>query len=180
MMPAVKFCWMHANNIYLASCTHHLITKQPLALSRLKSEGNQDGVVLKLNPDCNSVLFSTFLGGSENDASYVLTLGSTNNIYVAGGTASDDLPGISASGVINSSFSGGACDGFVVELNNSGTAAIRGTYLGTSGADQIYGIETDKFGFIYVMGTTEGTWPVINAAYSNANSKQFISKLNRI
>ncbi len=44
-------------------------------------------------------------------------------------------------------------------------------------ADQVYGIETDKFGFIYVMGTTEGTWPVKNAAYSNQNAKQFISKL---
>ena len=74
-------------------------------------------------------------------------------------------------------FAGGVCDGFVVELNNSGTAAIRGTYLGTSSADQVYGIETDKFGFIYVMGTTEGTWKVINAAYSNQNAKQFISKL---
>ena len=166
-----------SNNIYLASCTSSSDYKTTPGAFQTKIGGKQDGVVLKLNPDCNSVLFSTFLGGSENDASYVLTLGSTNNIYVAGGTASSDLPGISASGVISSSFSGGVCDGFVVELNNSGTAALRGTYLGTSAADQVYGIETDKFGFIYVMGTTEGTWPVINAAYSNPNSKQFISKL---
>src|SRR5205085_4922545 len=44
-------------------------------------------------------------------------------------------------------------------------------------ADQLYGVQTDKFGNVYVMGTTEGSWPVLNAAYSNANSKQFISKL---
>ncbi len=125
------------------------------------------------------MLFNTFLGGKENDASYVLTIGNNGNIYVAGGTASDDLKGISPSGVIQSKFSGGACDGFVVELNNTGTAAIKGTYLGTgsASADQIYGIETDKFGFIYVMGTTDGKWLVKNAAYSNPNSGQFISKL---
>ena len=137
---------------------------------------------LKLIPDCNSIIFNTFLGGSENDAAYVLVLDAANNIYVAGGTASDDLPGISASGVITSSFSGGVCDGFIVELNSSGTAAIKGTYLGTSGADQIYGIDADKLGFIYVTGTTTGSWPVVlppgsSSIYSDPNSKQFISKL---
>lgn len=166
-----------SNNIYVASCTQSTDYKTSPGAFQTKIGGNQDGVVLKINPDCNAVLFSTFLGGSENDAAYVLTLGSTNNIYVAGGTASADFPGISASGVISSKFSGGACDGFVVELNNSGTAALTGTYLGTPAADQVYGIETDKLGYIYVTGTTEGTWLVKNAAYSNPNAKQFISKL---
>jgi len=166
-----------SNNIYLTSCTQSADYKTTPGVFQPAPGGKQDAVVLKLNPDCNSVLFSTFLGGSENDAAYVLTLGSTNNIYVAGGTASNNLPGISASGVIKSLFQGGVCDGFVVELNNSGTAALRGTYLGTPAADQVYGIETDKFGFIYVMGTTEGDWVVKNAAFSNPGAKQFISKL---
>ena len=168
-----------SNNIYLASCTSSPDYSSTITPGAFQSTigGKQDGVVLKLNPNCNTLLFNTFLGGKENDASYILTIGNKNNIYVAGGTASNDLPGISSSGVIQSAYSGGACDGFVIELNNSGTAAIGGTYLGTAEADQIYGIETDKFGFIYVMGTTEGKWPVKNAAYSNANSSQFISKL---
>ncbi len=166
-----------SNNIFLASCTQSGDYKTSAGAFQTAIGGMQDGVVLKLNPTCDAVLFSTFLGGDKNDAAYVLTFGSSGNVYVAGGTASDNLPGISASGVIASGFGGGACDGFVVELNNTGTAAIRGTYLGTGEADQVYGIETDKFGFIYVMGTTEGTWPVMNAAYSNAGAKQFISKL---
>ena len=168
-----------ANNIYVASCTQSPDYDQTITPGAFQSKlgGAQDGVVLKINPNCNSIIFNTFLGGSQNDASYVLVLDPGNNIYVAGGTDSPDLPGISASGVISPSFSGGACDGFIVELNNSGTAAIRGTYLGTSAADQIYGIETDKIGNIYVTGTTEGSWPVINAVFSNPNSKQFISKL---
>ncbi len=170
-----------ANNIYLASCTSSADYDATITPGAFQSTigGNQDGVVIKLNPNCNTILFNTFLGGKENDASYVLTIGNNNNIYVAGGTASDDLKGISPSGVVQSSFSGGACDGFIIELNNSGTAAISGTYLGTgtASADQVYGIETDKFGFIYVMGTTDGKWLIKNAAYSNANSGQFISKL---
>jgi gliding motility-associated-like protein len=168
-----------ANNIYLASCTQSPDYSETITPGAFQTKigGQQDGVVLKINPDCNSIIFNTFLGGSQNDAAYVLVLGTNNNIYVAGGTASPDMPGISTSGVISSTYAGGICDGFVVELNNSGSAALGGTYLGTSGADQIYGIETDKLGFIYVTGTTDGSWPVIRAAYSNPNSKQFISKI---
>ncbi len=172
-----------ANNIYLASCTASSdYPTTPGALQRTIG-GMQDAVVLKLNPNCNAVLFSTYLGGSKNDAAYVLTLGSNNSIYVAGGTASSDLKGISSTGVVKPTYSAGGsassdpCDGFVVELDNSGSTAIRGTYIGTGNADQIYGIETDKFGFIYVMGTSEGNMPVINAPYSNAGGKQFIGKL---
>lgn len=172
-----------SNNIYVASCTQS--TEATNAGDNFKTTpgafqttpgGMQDGVVLKLNPDCNSVLFSTLLGGSQNDAAYVVVLVG-GSIYVAGGTASPDLPGISPSGVITSKYAGGACDGFIVELNNSGTAAIAGTYLGTSAADQVYGIDADKNGNIYVTGTTEGNWVILNATYVDPGTKQFISKL---
>ncbi len=172
------------NNIYLASCTQSADYSRTITAGAFQPTfgGQQDGVVLKINPNCDSILANTFLGGSDLDAAYVLVLDQNDNVYVAGGTASTDMKGISSAGVISSTNSGGVCDGFVVELNNSLTAAIRGTYLGTPGADQIYGIDADKFGYIYVTGTTTGNWPVIQAPgatkiYSNPNSKQFISKL---
>ena len=175
-----------SNNIYLASCTSSAGFPTTPGAFQTKIGGKQDAVVLKINPDCNTLLFSTFLGGSDDDAAYVLTFGSTGSIYVAGGTASTNFfKNIPTTNVIKATNAGlgsggnGAdpCDGFVIELNNTGTAAIRGTYIGTDKADQIYGIETDKFGFIYVMGTSEGNMKVINAAYSNPGGKQFISKL---
>ena len=171
-----------ANNIYVASCTQSTgsgnggFPTTPGAFQRT-SMGGQDAVVIKLDPTANTVLFSTLLGGKDDDAAYVLSLGSTNNIYVAGGTRSIDLKGISPSGVLSSTNSGGDCDGFIIELSNDGSNVIRGTYLGTSSADQIYGIQTDKKGDIYVMGTTEGSWPVLNAPFSQGNGKQFISKI---
>lgn len=182
-----------ANNIYLASCSSSggapnsdgaFPTTAGAFQRQLK--GKQDAVVLKLNPSCNALLFSTLLGGSDDDAAYVLTFGSTGNVYVAGGTASKDFfANIPTANVIkptNTALSStdkdsDPCDGFVVELNGTGTAALRGTYIGTAKADQIYGIESDKFGFIYVMGTSEGNMEVINADYSDPGSKQFISKL---
>ena len=175
-----------ANNIYVASCTQSIDYSETVTAGAFQSKmgggSGQDGVVLKINPNCNSIIYNTFLGGSKDDAAYVLVLDPANNVYVAGGTASTDFPGISGSGVISSSNSGGVGDGFVVELNSTGTAAIKGTYLGTSGIDQVYGIDADKFGFIYVTGTTTGAWPVVQPAgavsfFSVPNTKQFISKL---
>jgi len=162
-----------AGNIYLASCTRStdFPVKSPFQGT---IGGNQDGVVIKVSPDVSTLLFSSYLGGSDDDAAYVLSISPiTGNLYVAGGTASNNFPGTGA-GVIQPSSAGGI-DGFIAEI--SGTSLVRSTYLGTGGTDQIYGIQFDKFGFPYVMGQTTGLWPVVNAIYFDNGAKQFISKL---
>lgn len=166
-----------SDNIYVASCTSSPNFPTTPGAFQATIGGLQDAVVLKLDPTCNSVIFSTFLGGSQNDAAYVLALGDNNDIYIGGGTASSDFQGVTKAGVLNPNYLGGVCDGFVTEMNNSGTAVIRGTYLGTAQADQVYGIETDISGNVYAMGTSEGSMQVINAKYFNNGAKQFITKL---
>ena len=177
-----------AGNIYVASCT-----KSTGATGRFPTTAgvfqqnpagntdpakNQDGVVIKLNPNCNSIIWSSFIGGSDNDAAYVLAIANNGNLYVAGGTASNNISSISSSGVISPSYVGGPCDGFILEIANSGSSVIKGTYLGTGSAEQIYGIQLDKNGNVYVMGTTEGMWPILNAnTFGPASSKQFVAKI---
>jgi gliding motility-associated-like protein len=167
-----------AGNIYLASCTQS--TNFPVLggfQSTNKGGKNaQDGVVLKFSPDLSTRIFSTYLGGDGNDAAYVISLNPlNNNIYVAGGTESNDLPG-SGAGTIGPSYNGGV-DGFVSIISNDGSTISKTTYLGTSGIDQVYGIQFDRFGFPYVMGQTTGTWPILNATWSQPGGKQFISKM---
>jgi len=169
----------NAGNIVLAACTQSQgFPTTPGAFMTTYGGGGQDAVVLKLNSTAQSVIWSTFLGGSDDDAAYVILPDNSGNLYVAGGTASPNFKGIVTSGgVIANTFQGGEADGFIAEMNGGGTAMVRGTYLGTPSVDQIYGIQKDKNGFIYVMGTTQGAWPVINATYSNAGAKQFIEKI---
>lgn len=171
-----------AGNILLASCTQS--SDFPVTPGALQSKFNngaatgfQDGVILKYNANLSSLLFATYYGGNGQDACFVLSQNPVSgNIYVAGGTTSTNLPGDST-GVLQQTFNGGVTDGFVVEINQTGTSIIKKTYQGTSGNDIVYGIEFDKLGFPYIMGTTTGNWPVINATFSNAGAKQFISKL---
>jgi gliding motility-associated-like protein len=166
-----------AGNIYLASCTQS--TNFPIVGGFQNVNGggtnNQDGVVLKFNPDLSSLLFSTYLGGNGNDAAYVLSVNSTGDIYVAGGTESTDLPGPTGGSIGASNH--GSIDGFVSIIANNGASVIKTTYLGTPAIDQVYGIQFDLLGFPYVMGQTTGAWPIQNAAWSQPNGRQFIAKL---
>ena len=179
-----------AGNVLIASCTQsNNFPVTPGVLQPAFGGGNpgvpneinhfpQDGVILKFSPNLGSVLFSTYFGGTGDDACFVLSQSpTTGNIYVAGGTNSSDLPGITAAGVMQPTYAGGVVDGFVTQIRNDGSAVIRTTYQGTPGNDMVYGIQFDKAGFPYIMGTTTGNWTVFNAVYNNTGAKQFISKL---
>ena len=115
-------------------------------------------------------------GANGNDAAYVLALGPTGDIFVAGGTASLSFNGNHAN-TVGTGLQGGI-DGFVAQISNNGSTLIRSAYIGTTGTDQVYGIQFDRKGFPYIMGQTTGIWPVSPAGiYSQANGKQFIAKL---
>lgn len=177
------------NNILLASCTQS--EDFPVRNTGIQTSFGgggsiikQDGVIAKFNTNLSAVLFSTFFGGSGNDACFVLSINPSNgNVYVAGGTTSTNLPG-DKTGVLAPTYQGNTTDGFVTIIRPDGSAILRTTYIGTNdnnistdGIDLVYGIQFDKFGFPYIMGTTTGAWEAFNAAFSNTGGKQFIAKL---
>ena len=176
-------------NVLLAACTKSSgpeatggFPVRNSAIQPIFGGGRQDGVIVKFTANLTAVLFSTFFGGSGDDACFVLSQNpASGNIYVAGGTNSTDLRG-DKMGVLQGTNQGGTVDGFVTQILNDGSAIIKTTYQGTSGADLVYGIQFDKFGFPYIMGTTTGNWTVQApigqpSIFSNPGSKQFISKL---
>ncbi len=181
-----------ANNVYLASCTQSSDFRTVNTGIQTSFGGGgaiiqQDGIIARFPPNLSSVSFCTYFGGNGNDACFVLSLSPANgNLYIAGGTTSTNLPG-NTSGTLNPGFQGGATDGFVTEITPNGSAIIRTTYIGTNdnnaavdGADLVYGIQFDKFGFPYIMGTTtNGNWRAQNATFSNPGGKQFIGKLKQ-
>ncbi|MEZ4924559.1 MAG: gliding motility-associated C-terminal domain-containing protein [Crocinitomicaceae bacterium] len=162
------------NNVYIASSSRS--TDFPTLNSfQLSNAGQQDGVLFKLSADFSSLLWSTYFGGSENDACYSVKIDSSYNIIIAGGTSSTNLQG--TTGGLYSSYQGGATDGYVAKISSDGGTLIQTTYYGTSGYDQAYFAEIDRWDNIFIYGQTNGNIPIINAAYSNPNSGQFITKL---
>ncbi len=170
-------------NLLLASCTQSLDFPLVNAFQTVNGGNNaegraQDGVFIKTNSDLSTILVSSFLGGNNDDAAFVLAINPiSKNIYIAGGTVSNNFPG-DKTNTIGSNYVGGECDGFVAILNSAGTQLLKSSYFGTTGADVIYGIQFDKNGFPYIMGTTTGTWTTTNnVGFKQTGGKQFISKL---
>ncbi len=137
--------------------------------------GKQDGVIFKLQNDFSALIWSSFYGGAENDGCYSVKLDPDQNIVFAGGTCSNNLP--MAAGGYQTSYQGGKVDGFVVKLTPDGQNITSSTYLGTNVYDQIYFVEVDRLGDIYVVGQTmSNSFPVVGNVYVNPNSRQFITK----
>lgn len=168
-----------AGNIYVASCTKSANFPVTAGGFGPNFGGGQDGVLLKLNSTVSGLIFSGFLGGSGNDAAYVLSLGAGGNIYVAGGTESTDFLAGTHTGTKYPTFQGGLIDGFVAIVAANGLSIVRSTFMGTNGIDQVYGIQFDRLGFPYVMGQTTGNWELTpgTPTYGSSAGKQFIAKL---
>jgi hypothetical protein len=166
------------NNILLTSNTRSNNFYAINGFQNLLS-GNQDGVVIKLNADATTIIWSSYLGGNGEDGGFAIAKNVQNNtFYVAGGTTSTFFPGTNSSS-LQQNYNGGITDGYISRLvdNGSTVSLINSTYLGTANVDMVYGLKLDQSGYPFVTGTTRGVWPVINASYAGINAKQFISKI---
>ena len=97
------------------------------------------------------ILFSTYLGGTEDDRAYSIATDTAGNILIAGATSSVNFPSTSS---YDQTFAGGGSDAFLVKLNSTGTQRIFSTYLGGNAADAALRVATDPAGNVYVTGHT--------------------------
>lgn len=165
-----------AGNCIVASCTRSL-NFPVLNAFQSSNAGQLDGVVFKMSPNLNTLIWSSYYGGSNNDACYSVKVDSSSNIVFAGGTSSSNLP--FTSGGFNPTYNGGKTDGFVAKINPAGSSILNATYLGTTNYDQAFFVEIDRNDNVFVLGQSiGGTFPVMNAAFVNPGSSQFIIKLN--
>lgn len=163
-------------NCLVASCTRSTDFPTQLAFQNANA-GAQDGVIFKLSSDLSSLQWSSYYGGTNNDACYSVKIDSSSNILVAGGTSSNDL--ITTPGTWQPAYNGGKTDGFVFKLTPDGGTISAATYLGTPNYDQAFFVEIDRNDNVFVLGQSEGgTFPVINATFVNPGSSQFVVKLD--
>ena len=163
-------------NCIVASCSRS--TDFPvLGAFQATNAGMQDGVVFKMSPNLDNLIWSSYYGGSNNDACYSVKVDSSFNIVFSGGTSSDNLA--FTSGGLQPVYNGGKTDGFVVKLAPNGNAVLNATYLGTSNLDQAFFVEIDRNDNVFVLGqAVGGLFPVFNAPYNIPNSSQYIIKLS--
>jgi hypothetical protein len=114
--------------------------------------------------------YSTYMGGSDEDALSDVAVDSEGNIYATGYTESTDFP---ARRPLQPTLNG-ASDAFVMKLNPSGTALEYCTYLGGSGEEIGNSMAVDSDGNACVTGTTlSADFPVVNALQPSYGGGRF-------
>ena len=146
------------------------------------------GFVAKLNPTGSALIYSTYLDGTATQTAnpanpcptspiYALAINSAGDAYVAGATSATNFPVTAGAyqqtnhslgnllGLTSLSYS----NGFVAELNPSGSAVLNATYLGGGNLDGISSLRLDSAGNIYVAGQATSTdFPVSSGAFQTS------------
>lgn len=125
-----------------------------------------DALVSAYSGSNYSLLFRTYLGGTDQDVLYPFSSGSRNiavdnqdNIYVIGTTESSDFPVVDP---FDASL-GGNGDSFAAKISPDGSNLLFCSYLGGSDYESSHAIAVDTFGCLYLSGITgSADFPVFN------------------
>jgi hypothetical protein len=128
--------------------------------------GGRDAFVTKLSPAGDSIVYSTFLGGSLPDIGMAIAVDPAGNAYVTGQAVSPDFPTVNPIQATKRSSG----DVFITRVSAAGDSLTYSTYLGGSGFsgqtqdDFGMGIAVDGAGNAYVVGlTSSADFPTVNA-----------------
>lgn len=140
--------------------------------------GVADAFISKLSPDGLRLIYSTFLGGTNNDAATAIAVDSSGSAYVTGFTSSTDFP--VTPGAFQTVYAGGLTDAFIAKLSAAGNALVYSTYLGGTATDAANGIAVDAAGNANVVGgTSSSDFPTANPVQGmyNGNTDAFVTRL---
>jgi hypothetical protein len=170
-----------SNNVYITGKAVSSIYDVTPGAFQTTYGGNEDGFVTKLNSTGTSLIYSTYIGGSNGDVGYSIAVDNSGNAYITGSTKSTDYD--ITSGAYQTTYGGGLWDVFVTKLNSTGTALIYSTYLGGTSYEDGYGIVVDGSGNAYITGATASSdYVVTPGAFQNyllgGLPDVFVTKLN--
>ncbi len=167
-----------SGNAYVTGFTDssNFPTKNPYQ-GALPSGGNcapincKDAFVTKLNAAGNALVYSTYIGGSNDDRGLGIAVDSAGNAYITGITQSNNFPTTSGAYQTTAGFAGS----FVTKLNASGALAYSTYFPATTAA-----IAVDSFGNAYITGGTNGELPATANAFQTKshNGDAYVAKLN--
>lgn len=165
----------------------------------------RDIVITKFNSLGTQLLYATFLGGTDNEQAYSMTVNSLGELLILGTTNSYNFP--TTSGAFDQTYNGD-WDVFVAKLSSNGSALNSSTYLGGYESDGVNGsfnnyanndsklpynyadyfrgeLIVDQFNNIYIASVTRSkvsdAFPIRNAfqsTFGGGLQDGFIAKFN--
>ncbi|HSN76475.1 MAG TPA: SBBP repeat-containing protein, partial [Anaerolineae bacterium] len=120
-----------------------------------------DIFIARLDAAGSTLVYSTFLGGNDDDRVKAIALDSAGQTTLTGSAASQGFP--TTPGAYDTSFNGGPrCynstgDAYVTRLNANGSALAFSSFLGGSHGDGTFDVAVDNAGRATVVGETCST-----------------------
>jgi len=142
------------------------------------NEGLNDIFVAKIASNGTSLLYATYIGGTNGEWARGIAVDSNGSAYIAGYSLSTDYPVTVGANQTTKSTSN---DCVVTKLNVNGTGLVYSTYVGGTTPDVAFDIEVDSSGAAYVGGYTEAGFPTTSGAFDesfNTKSDGMIFKLS--
>ncbi len=138
------------------------------------SGGYAEATMTKIAPD-GACVFSTFIGGSEDEAFVAMDVTSDEGVTMVGVSNSPDFPTIAAVQETH----GGLYDLVVVKLDRDGRPVFS-TFYGGSGFEEIVDAVINGAGDALVFGTTDSPdFPATPGSFPRArNSEAFVAKID--
>jgi hypothetical protein len=144
--------------------------------------GSDDFFISKLDSNGSTLIYSTFLGGSEGDGGISMVVDEEGCAYVTGVTNSSDFP--TTENVWSRNLKGRE-DIFITKINKDGSNLVYSTFLGGSskdnwGEESATSIKVDKNGCAYITGgTISPDFPVVESSSKfTGGGDAFILKMN--
>jgi uncharacterized protein (TIGR03437 family) len=142
--------------------------------------GESDLFIAKLNANGDSLLFSTYFGGSNTDIPAGMTVDSAGNVYISGFTYSTDFPVKDSLQPFVTGTQRFADDTFLIDISSAG-ALIYSTLIGGHGDNRNGGVAVDTHGAVYLAGYTSALdFPLKNplqASYGGGPFDMYIVRL---
>ncbi len=162
-------------NVYVSSVTQSPNFPVVNSFGLTYAGGLSDALVLKVNSSLSQLMWAAFVGASGADASHTIKLDQAGDLFVGGGTASLDFT--TTVGAYQTAHAG-TVDGWMAKLKSDGSGILASTLTGTNAFDQVYFLDLNSAGDVYVYGQTSGAFPVTAGVYKNVNSGQFLQKFS--
>jgi hypothetical protein len=167
--------------------------------------GNGDAFVSKISPDGRTLLYSTYLGGTNQENGEGIAVDPAFSAYVVGWTFSTNFPTTDPTNTLLNGFTNrflALTDAFVSKLSLDGQSLVYSVLLGGSQNDAALHVAVDSSGNAYVTGYTfstnfpttitnlfavftnspnpplQITNPIAYVSKTNVNSDVFVTKLD--
>ncbi|MBP9663007.1 MAG: SBBP repeat-containing protein [Pyrinomonadaceae bacterium] len=150
-----------AENIYVTGRTENSGFPTTAGAYDVTFNGNEDGIITKLNPAGSALIFSTFFGAQGKDQPFAIGLGSSNDVFITGETASG------ANFPLKNSLNGTLGNIFLARMNTDGNALVYSTFLGVGGG---YDLAVDQSDNAFVTGHTTNILVTPNAFQTVRNN----------